>query len=207
MDWEVRGISNLKKLLEADGAIILTAHMGNYDLGSFLFSEKFKRPITTVRAPEVDPETERHAIELREKLHDERLKVNYSTDPSSVAVSMIQALRRGEIVAIQGDRAIAGVSLHDTRLFSRSVALPAGPFALATTTQKLIFPLFVIRVARRRYRVIILDPIEAARVSREHPKELAPMIERWRDLLEAMIREHWDQWFMFEHFSNEEKSS
>jgi lauroyl/myristoyl acyltransferase len=39
-------------LAAADRAIILTAHMGNYELGAGLFIEKFKRKIRIVRAPE-----------------------------------------------------------------------------------------------------------------------------------------------------------
>jgi lauroyl/myristoyl acyltransferase len=41
--YELEGEDFLNELAAAESAIILTAHMGNYELGAGLFIEKFKR--------------------------------------------------------------------------------------------------------------------------------------------------------------------
>src|SRR5437016_5971430 len=52
--YEIVGAEWLEEVGAAPGAIVLTAHMGNYDLGAALFAEKFHRQIQMVRAPEPD---------------------------------------------------------------------------------------------------------------------------------------------------------
>src|SRR5262249_18746230 len=51
-NYEIEGEEVLAQLAAAKSAIVLTAHMGNYDLGAALFAEKFQREIRMVRAPE-----------------------------------------------------------------------------------------------------------------------------------------------------------
>ena len=48
--YEIDGAHALERLAAANSAIVLTAHMGNYDLGAALFAEKFQREIRMVRA-------------------------------------------------------------------------------------------------------------------------------------------------------------
>ena len=42
-EYELVGAEILEQLSRAPGAIVLTAHMGNYDLGAALFAQKFNR--------------------------------------------------------------------------------------------------------------------------------------------------------------------
>ena len=58
--YEIIGAGWLDQLGAAQGAIVLTAHMGSYDLGAALFAEKFNREIRVVRAPEPDQQTAEH---------------------------------------------------------------------------------------------------------------------------------------------------
>src|SRR6185436_4022249 len=44
-DYDITGAEFLDQLGAARGAIALTAHMGNYDLGAALFAQKFNRQI------------------------------------------------------------------------------------------------------------------------------------------------------------------
>ena len=48
--YEIIGANWLDQLGAAQGAIVLTAHMGNYDLGAALFAEKFDREPVCSRA-------------------------------------------------------------------------------------------------------------------------------------------------------------
>jgi phosphatidylinositol dimannoside acyltransferase len=200
VDWELPDYQRLRAIQDSPGgAIILTAHMGNYDVGSHLFARKLGRSLVTVRAPEPDPDTEEFAAGARQRAGS-GVKVRYTTTPTSLAIELVQALQRGEMIAIQGDRVVGDAASIQTTLFGEAVRLPTGPFALAMATRVPIFPLFVARVGLRRYRVITHEPIHCAAAGRDRQAELDRAFAVWRDILESTVREYWFQWFAFDPF-------
>jgi phosphatidylinositol dimannoside acyltransferase len=202
-DWDFEGIEHFEQLEAREGgAIILTAHMGSYDLGANLFAEISKRQIVMVRAPEVDPETREHEEKLHSRTKAEKLKVDFSTRASDLALDLLHAVQRGEIVAIQGDRVTPGIATFDAVLFGKAARLPAGPFALAMAARVPIYPLFIVRMGRRRYRLVVAKPIEVVRTrNREEAFERA--MAQWTRELERVIRPAWFQWFAFTPYSEE----
>ena len=53
VEWELVGAENMEALQnEPGGALVFTAHAGNYDMGSALFASKLGRDLHTVRTPE-----------------------------------------------------------------------------------------------------------------------------------------------------------
>lgn len=198
VDWEFAGYEHLQQLVDTDrGAIILTAHMGNYDLGSYLFHERLKRPLRTVRAPETDAETQKWVEQSRTKISDVDVDVDYNTRTTSLAFDLLRAIGENQIVAIQGDRVVGGVAGSPVTFFGVVTEFPTGPFALAMATRAPIYPLFVIRKGRRRYQVRTEPPMFCIRQSRDRDRDLAQSMEQWRDILEAVVRDSWQQWFMF----------
>jgi lauroyl/myristoyl acyltransferase len=201
VDWEFSGLRHFNRLVESpEGAIIVTAHMGNYDLGSYLFARRMKRPITIVRAPEIDPQTQQYESATREKISTDGFRVDYNTDPQLLAIDLVHALRDRHIVAIQGDRVTRGIAAFPVTLFGRPCSVPSGPFALAMATGSLIYPLFVIRTGWKRYRVLTFEPIECRRTGRDRDADLQRAVGAWTEVLERVVREHWQQWFMFDPF-------
>jgi predicted LPLAT superfamily acyltransferase len=202
-DWDFEGTEHFADLeAHEGGAIILTAHMGSYDLGANLFAEISKRGIVMVRAPEPDPETHEHEASLHGRTKAEKLKVDFSTRASDLALDLLHAVQRGEIVAIQGDRVTPGIASFPATLFGKQTQLPAGPFALAMAARVPIYPLFIVRRGRRKYRLVVSKPIEVVRTrNREEAFERA--MSEWTRELERVIRGAWFQWFTFEPFSEE----
>ncbi|HVR41707.1 MAG TPA: hypothetical protein VMU84_21600 [Thermoanaerobaculia bacterium] len=201
-DWEFAGIEHFEQLQSREGgAIMLTAHMGSYDLGAQLFAETSSRKIVMVRAPETDPQTREFEEAQHERLA-EGLKIDFSTRATDLALDLLDAVRRGEIVAIQGDRVTPGIAAIPATLFGKSIQIPAGPFALAMAARVPIFPLFVVRVGRRRYRLISCAPIEVIR-TRDRAESFERAVAQWIAHLEHVIAESWFQWFTFEPYSEE----
>lgn len=202
-DWDFEGTEHFAGLeAHEGGAIILTAHMGSYDLGANLFAEISKRVIVMVRAPDPDPETHEHEASLHGRTKAETLKVDFSTRASDLALDLLHAVQRGEIVAIQGDRVTPGIASFPAILFGKQTQLPAGPFALAMAARVPIYPLFIVRRGRRKYRLIVSKPIEVVRTrNREEAFERA--MSEWTRELERVARRAWFQWFTFEPFSEE----
>lgn len=199
-DWEFEGIEHFHSLTARDGgAIILTAHMGNYDLGAHLFAETSGRQLVMVRAPEIDPETRRFEEASLER-NAGALKVDFSTRASELALDLLDAIQRGEIVAIQGDRVTPGIASLEATLFGKPMQFPSGPFALAMAARVPIYPLFIFRMGRRRYQLVTGEPFEVVR-TRNRDEAFAGAAAEWSRRLESVVATAWFQWFAFEPFS------
>lgn len=195
-DWEFTGWKYFQEMQAREGAILLTAHMGSYDLGAQLFSETSTRRIVMVRAPEADPETqafeENHAA-------DGALRIEFNTRATELAIDLLGVVREGGIVAMQGDRVTGAIASLPATVFGKSTRVPAGPFALALAARVPIYPVFVVRLGRRRYRLMTARPIEITR-SQNRDEDFARAVEQWIAELEHVVRDSWFQWFTFEPY-------
>jgi lauroyl/myristoyl acyltransferase len=201
-DWEFAGLEHFERLKSHDGgAVILTAHMGSYDLGAYVFSETSHRNIVMVRAPEIDPHTQQ--FEQAQQKRSGALRIDFNTKPGELAIELLHAIQRGELVAIQGDRVIPGIATLPATLFGGRVLVPAGPFALAMAARVPVFPLFIVRLGRRRYRLVTCEPIVVERSGRHRDEDLNAAADQWSKQLEDVIRGGWYQWFAFEPYVEE----
>lgn len=194
--YELVGETFLNELTAAERAIILTAHMGNYDLGAALFADRFKREIRMIRAPEPDEMAAHHVDVSLEQSSGGGVKVDYNTAGASLSFDLLAALRAGQVVSIQGDRVVGDVARSTVKLFGRDVLLPTGPFVLSLVADTSIYPLFIVRDRFRRYKIIAHAPI---RCGRDRPREIeiASALQKWSRVLEETIRRHWQQWYAF----------
>jgi KDO2-lipid IV(A) lauroyltransferase len=195
--YQIIGAQWLDQLAAAPGAIVLTAHMGNYDLGAALFARKFNREIRMVRAPEPDRQTAEHLSSSLEQTGEGAVKVDYNTAGALLSFDLLNAIRRGEIVSIQGDRAEGDVGQIDGRLFGTKVRLPNGPFVLALAAGVPIYPLFIARSGYRSYEIIVREPIAVVRSGQARENDLAEAVAKWCTVLEELLANRWDQWFAF----------
>jgi lauroyl/myristoyl acyltransferase len=196
--YEVEGARFMEQLTASKGGgIVLTAHMGNYDLGAGLFAERFHRGIRMVRAPEPDTLAAQHVdLALRQSTGG-AVTVGYSDDGTSLAFDLLNALRTGEIISIQGDRVVGDVARAPVKFFGREVLLPNGPCVLSLVSETVVYPLFVVRAGYRKYRIIARGPIACARTGGTRDQIIADAMQRWAIVLEDIVKTYWPQWFAF----------
>jgi phosphatidylinositol dimannoside acyltransferase len=195
--YELERARFLDQLAATKGGIVLTAHMGNYDLGAALFAEKFHRRIRMVRAPEPDALAAEHVDLALQQSSSGAVKVGYSSDGTSLAFDLLNALRGGEIISIQGDRVTGKVSRAPVKFFDREVFLPNGPFVLSLVSETPIYPLFIVRTGYRKYKIIAREPIVCSRGDGSRDEVIADAMQRWAQVLEEIVKCHWQQWFAF----------
>lgn len=210
IDWEIDPVSEsddrVTRAGGGGGGIILTAHMGNYDVAASLFAGRFGRKLNAVRAPERNLETQQWMErEMAAQSHPD-YTVLYNREDRLLGVELVQAIQRGELVAIQGDRVLFDVSPLDIEVSASGdparpcrMRLPKGPFVLALATGAPIYPLFAIRAGWRRYRIIELPPIHCRAELRDRESAIRAAAHQWAEtVLLPLIRRHWRQWFVFE---------
>lgn len=199
VDWAVDGQASLEDLARRkEGCIILTAHMGNYDLAAPMFASRFDRTLYTVRAPEREPETQtlREAEIRRREVLNPNFRTLYNQEGNLLGVELARLLGEGHIVAVQGDRVMFEVSPMDVEVEpGLTVRLPKGPLFLARATGAPCFPLFIVRDGWRRYRVIVLPEVILPPRRRGTDDEAGKI---WAATILSMVRRHWQQWYVFE---------
>jgi phosphatidylinositol dimannoside acyltransferase len=199
VDWAVEGLSHMEELANRkDGCVILTAHMGNYDLAAPMFASRFNRTLHTVRAPEREPETQalrEREVRLKEAQHP-NFRTLYNREGNLLGIELARLLGTGDIVAVQGDRVIFDVSPMDVEVEPGLVMrLPKGPLYLVRATGAPCYPLFITRDGWRRYRVSVLPELELPPRKRGADDEAARI---WAATILRVVRRHWLQWYVFE---------
>jgi lauroyl/myristoyl acyltransferase len=195
--YELQGGRFLEQLASGKGAIVLTAHMGNYDLGAALFAERFHRKMKIVRAPEPDALSAQHVDLALQQSTAGAVRVGYSSDGPSLAFDLLNDLRGGEIICIQGDRVVGDVGRAPVKFFDREILLPNGPFVLSFVSGMPIYPLFIVRAGFRKYKIIARAPIVSFRSPAPRDEVIADAMQNWARVLEEVVSCYWPQWFAF----------
>lgn len=180
----------------ARGLVLATAHVGAWDVSSFLPSLVEARRVHVVREQEMDPAAQRFIAELYGERAAESFTLHFSRDNPGLAGLLLGALRRGEIVGVQGDRPSSTGRTAPAELFGRPFPLPVGPAALARAAGVPIVPVFCFRQGRRRYRLVVRPPIDPAPTT-DPEADRSEMLRRLAREIEWAIREEPHQWFCF----------
>ena len=83
------------------------------------------------------------------------------------------------------------------KFFEREVFLPNGPFVLSVISETPIYPLFIVRTAHRKYKIIACEPIVCFRGNGSREDMIAEAMQNWARVLEAVVHSYWPQWFAF----------
>jgi lauroyl/myristoyl acyltransferase len=200
--WRLEGADNFRSASDGGGsALLLTAHMGNYDVAGPFFAEKFGRTVHGVRRPERRAETQEYMDAQRRAHGGGAYQVRYNTDGGFLGVELAQALAAGEVVAIQGDRVGEGMGTVEFTWRGRRWPLPSGPLVLAQVASAPVFPVFIVRDGWRSYRILFLPPRRAAAPAADRAARAAAirdLTQWWADTLAGVLERHWGRWLMFE---------
>ncbi len=184
---------------EGTGAILLTAHVGNFELGG-LFLREMGLTTYAVYAPDPSRVVESHRESARRSLGVIGIPV---TSSPFASLPILRALRSNGFVAMQGDRDMSGTG-RDMPFFGKTASFPVGPFRLAQVSGAPIFPVFVLQEDDGRYRTIVE---EAIRVPKERGDEgeaaLTAALALFVATMERTIRANPVQWYQFTRFWND----
>ena len=185
------------QIARRQGFIVVTAHVGNWEVGPMLASTAYDAHIHIIREKEVDPKAQEFIRGLIEAQGGAHYTVHFADDDDpSLGATLLLALRRGEIVALQGDRPRATGRTIRVELFGKPVELPAGPAALARAAGVPLVPVFIFREGRKRSRVVFPEVIEVPDTG-NRDRDIRDVVQRLVTHLETAIRRAPHQWFCF----------
>jgi lauroyl/myristoyl acyltransferase len=166
------------------GAVSLSAHVGSWELAGRLLATRSRRLTHVVvadEAPELLPWVRRNGDGLR----------FVPRSRPTVSLELVAALRRGEIVALHGDRALGNAGDVRVPFFGHPAPFPIGPFRLARAAGVPVLPAFCLLDAHGRYRVLLRPPLPVPAGGE------GEALRAWVLGLEEVVRTHPTQWFNF----------
>jgi KDO2-lipid IV(A) lauroyltransferase len=190
---EVRGQEHLTNVLASGhGAVLVTAHVGPWDVAARLLSTMPGAHVVIVMVAEPDGRARALHDEVRRRSGVEVLSVG--TTPLD-ALPLLRHLRQGGIAAFQLDRPAPSTRSLEARLFGRPFAVPEGPFRIAALARVPVLPLFAARAGYFSYAIEIGEPLTCPNPATD--PDLERVARRSVECMEHFIAAHPTQWFDF----------
>ncbi len=194
----VENLGSIKKVLDQKkGAIILTAHIGNWELGALVLSE-LGYPLTVIALPHTNKRVNDFFNRQREE------KGNMKVVPTNIGVrKCISELGLNHLVAVVGDRDFFNNG-EEINFLGEKAIIPKGAAVFSLKTGAPIIPIFFIRTELNKYTLKIIDPIYPPVVSKgeENRKEaIKALINQYVPVIEGIIKQYPSQWLMFRDFA------
>ncbi|MDP8218824.1 MAG: lysophospholipid acyltransferase family protein [Candidatus Theseobacter exili] len=184
------GLEHLDKCLaQGRGVIILSAHIGNWELAGMLLAAK-GYPLNTVYLPHKD-------VRVNQLFLDIRGKTGMKSMPVEIAVHGCQdVLKRGEVLALLGDL-LLGDKGQETVFFDKKVKLPKGPAILALRTDSFLMPAYCVRKPEGGFLFCFEEPFLANSVNENGTNDWSYSFTNCVMSIEGIIRSFPDQWIVF----------
>ena len=178
-------------LLNKQGGIILSAHLGNWDVAGFLLGDMNSNTNVLM----YQEEHEKIKNFLKGVMTEYEMKVIPIKNDLSHIIKLSSVLRNGEVVCIHGDRFLEGSRIVKREIMGHEASFPLGPFRIASSLNAPSTMAYSFREKNKTYQ-FSASPIQ------EPTKNPELLIDKYVELLESKMRKYPYQWFNFYDFWN-----
>jgi lauroyl/myristoyl acyltransferase len=192
----IEGIEHLDKVLaQGNGGVIVTAHIGNWELGAVLLSV-LGYPLMAIALPH----KERPVNDL---FNDQRETKGVTVVSSNGALRRcIKQLRDNKLVALVADRDFGehGIEMD---FLGRRMLVPKGPVIFSMKTGAPIIPMFLIRSGKGKFSFSCSEPIYPPdrSLSVNDEESMKKIMDCYMSVIEEKVRAYPSQWLLFREFS------
>lgn len=184
------GVEHVREALaQGRGALVMSAHISNWELGAAYMTVCEGMPVNVVAAQHVSKRIDDLFIGERAALG---IKVIYTHE---AARKVMRALKDNETVCILGDRDVTGGGIA-VDFFGRPCLFPQGPARLALKTGAALIPGFVLRRTNDSFIISYQKPLEFP-AGLDKDEQVRAVISEYAKRLEQVIREHPEEWPAF----------
>lgn len=176
-----------------EGAIVVQTHIGNYELSGCCIDSRKPMHVLSY-AGETDVVLDNRQRQLAEhNVHMIRL-----TDNLSHVFEVYNALQRGDMVSMPGDRIYGSDKTIAISLFGQEAHLPIGPFQTGVTMNVRMLTIWVMKERWNAYSVYIRELKQQCHLSRQ--QRILDLAQQFASQLESMARQYPDQWYHYYDF-------
>ena len=197
--FELEGYDKYLELCHEDsGFIILSCHVGNYELAGYTFKATEKRYNALVFPGEAKAVMEnRNRVLSENNIH----MIPMSEDMSHIFL-INDALASGEIVSIPGDRIFGSPRYVECDFMGSRARFPLGPYMMALQREVPTIATFVMKESSYRYQVYIRRIQTDDRQFANRTEQAANLAQHFASEIEAILKQYPEQWFNYYEFWN-----
>ncbi|MEO5889918.1 MAG: lysophospholipid acyltransferase family protein [Ferruginibacter sp.] len=189
------GEENLRKITEQQkGGILLSAHIGNWDIAGHLL----KRLETKINIVIFDGEYKKIKEYLDSVTGRPSVKVIVIKNDLSHIYAINDAFKNNELVCMHADRFIEGNKILVADLCGEQARFPMGPFLLASKFKVPVSFVFAVKESNLHYHFFASEVKDYGQL----PKEMAmqEMLNDFAGEMEKKVKEYPAQWFNYYNF-------
>lgn len=199
-DVQVEKYHLYQELAEGEpGFMILSAHVGNYELAGFSLVATKKRFNALAFGEEAEA-----IMENRERLFaGTNINIIPVKDDLSHLFALNNALDNGESVSFPSDRLLGNQRTVTCEFLGAPAHFPMGPFALAAQRDLPVLTVNVMKESAKRYRVYV-NRLQKEGTTRG--ERINAYVRQYVEHLEEVLRKYPEQWFNYYEFWGDEKT-
>ena len=193
--FEVDGLPLMDALeTQPEGFLMLSSHIGNYEMAGYMLKPKTKKLNALVFAGETTT-----VMENRQRLLSQNnISMIPVKDDLSHLFALNAALDNGEIVSMPADRVFGSQKNAECTFFGAKARFPLGAFAMAVQKEVPVLAVFVMKEGYKKYhayvREILCDKLATKR------EQMNLMAQNFATQLEDIVRRYPTQWFNYFDF-------
>ena len=177
-----------------EGFVVLSSHVGNYEIAGYSLKPKNKSFNALVFAGETAT-----VMENRQRMLSQN---NMSMIPVKEDLSHLFALNaaldNGEIVSMPADRIFGSQKSVECQFFGAKVNFPLGAFAMAVQKDVPVLAVFVMKEGMKKYHAYVKEIVCDRQASKR--EQMAQLAQRFAEQLESIVRLYPTQWFNYFDF-------
>jgi len=187
---KVEGRENLDKALsKGKGAIMLSAHLGNWEMGGAIVA-KMGYSLYVIALDHKDKRINNFFLK-------QRACTGVNVIPAgSLLKSCFKVLKKNCLLAIVADRDFSEKGGLEVTFFGKRAMLPKGPSFFSMRTGAPTVPVFCLREKDDSFRFVFEKAIEAEFTDNPE-RDKRRFIEEYTHVMERYIRKYADQWCVF----------
>jgi predicted LPLAT superfamily acyltransferase len=189
---ECDGVENIIELLDKkQGGIMISAHVGNFEIAEFFFEEIDTRSQISLVTTDAE---HKNIKEYMEKVTmRSNVKFILVKEDMSHIFEINNALSNGELVCFTGDRYMKGQKLLTESLMGKEANFPAGPFLLASRLNVPVLFVYVMKETNKHYHLY-------ARQAEVKNRDAQGLLKKYTESVEWMLKKYPLQWFNYFDF-------
>ena len=179
------GFHHFPDAYKNEGAIVLVAHFGNWELMAG-YGTANGHPMTVIAREIYYEKYNQLLVGLRNKLG---VKTIYRDNSPK---EMLRAFKQSKVLVIVGDQDVEDLDGVMVDFFGRPAHTPVAPVRFAQVTGASIVPAFLIREGRKHH-LVVEPPIRVPKESNT-PEDIKRFTQQWVSLQEKYIRQYPHLW-------------
>ena len=176
------------------GGILLSAHLGNWDVAGHLFT----RLHTRINIVMYDGEHEKIKEYLEGVTGKRNVNIIVIKNDLSHIYAISDAFAKNELVCMHADRFIEGNKTLTTRFLGEEARFPMGPFLLASKFKVPVSFVFAVKESKLHYHLFASPVIDYTGISKD--ALMQQMLNDFAAEMEYKIKKFPEQWFNYYDF-------